>query len=444
MKKFILLFVFLVALAPCFSQGIEFEDLNWTDALSLAESQEKLIFLELQTRWCSNCRKLEKKTFTDDSVGTLMNEHFINLKYNAEEGYGYELASFFKVSAYPTMFFFDSNGIVQMRITGYKKIQAFKTIAEHIRNLKTDEELAGLIQKLRENEKHKERDLKLARYYYGSFYYPEWPMHVNEMFLSWSGQEQSDSSNMSFLGDNFSILNDSLKYHVIRHTGIPNVFDDRRGEVIRRQRYIEEDLLASIANSMNQSIEVFKTQLKMYKEFKLRTEPNISKDKYDDYLDDQYLAYYENNKNYNKYAEFAESLIVKKVLSVSDEERLNVDYGSAENFALLSDEEQKEEIENPTALRVATRSLLEYITPITEKYLHFFTDKKRMQQVIDWSDHAIHLFPRSINYIHKIKALDKIGLTDEADQVILRALEHKQIYFGMKQFKHFVGRRNKD
>ena len=442
MKKFIQAFIFLFVLVPCFSQGIEFKNLNWKESLTLAQSQEKFIFVELQTSWCSNCRKLEKKTFSDESVGNLMNEHFINLKYNAEEGRGYEIASFFKVSAYPTMLFFDSNGIVQMRLVGYKKIEAFKTVAQHIRNLRTDKDLAALIGKIRVENKPSSDDLKLIRGYYGSFYYPEWPTHVSQMFSSWNEKEQTDSLNLSFLGDNFSVLNDTIKYHVVRHTRIPNVFDDRMGEIIRRQRYIEEDLVASIDEAMDKPVQVFTNRLKMYKAFQLNTNPNIPKDKYDEYINSKKLDYFIVNENYEAYSSLAESLVEEKVFSVSDQERMNLDYGSAESFNLLSDAEKEKEILQPTKLRKSTQSLLEFITPMAKKYLELFSDKKHLETVIDWSDHAIHLFPRSINYIHKIKALDKLGLKDDADRVILEALEYKQKEFGMQQFNHFVNRRN--
>ena len=431
-------------MAPCFSQGVVFEDLSWDDALSLAQSQEKIIFVELQTAWCSNCRKLERKTFSDESVGSLMNKNFVNLKYDAENGQGYELASFFKISAFPTMLFFDANGIVQMRLTGYKKVEAFKTVAQHVMTMKTDEELAELIQKLRVDKKQKSRDLELAREYYGSFYYPEWSRHINEMYSSWNSKQQLDSLNLSFLGDNYSILNDKLKWHVIQHSSIPNVFDDRRGEIIRRQRYIEEDLLASIEKSMDHSADHFRSRMKMYRAFRLNTEPNVSKDKLNNFIDSKYFKYFEKNKDYEGFAHFADSLVSKKVLSVSDEERMIKDYGSRDHYMLLSQDEKVDEISNPKRLRSATRSLLDYITPITQKYLDFFSDENRLQQVIDWSDHAIHLFPRSINYIHKVKALDKLGLTKQADQVILKALQHKHIDFGKQQFDHFVKHRNRN
>ncbi len=442
MMRIIAMISFSFILNAVFAQEIEFQNLNWKEALELAQSQNKLIFVEFQTRWCSNCRKLEKNTFTDPELGTLMNEQFINIKYDAEIGEGYRIASLFRVSAFPTMLFFDSNGIVQMRLVGFKNTESLNAVAKHVNSLKTDERLAGLIRKLR-TEKFSQNDMTEIREFSGSFYYTEWSTHLNKMFNGWTKIEKQDSLNVCFLGDNFSMLDDTLKWHVISHSGIPSIFDDRRGEILRRQRFIEQDLLNSIEEGNKAPIDKYLSSLEMYQEFRFNTIPNFGNENDEDFIDLKVMEYHEKNQNYTEFRTIAESLLDRNVFSIDDDQRLKKDFSNDEYYQSLTSDQRKNEIQNPKILRVYTKSLIEFVTLIAEKYLKLFDDKEQLRKVISWSDHAIHLYPRSINVIHKIKALDRLGLKKEAEQVIEEVVGYQHKDFGHLQFDHFVEKRNR-
>lgn len=88
-----------------FSKGIEFIDGGWDDAVDMAKSENKLIFIDVHTDWCGPCKILAKEVFTQDSVGDFYNRNFINFKLNAEEGEGVDLSEAFDVAAYPTLLF---------------------------------------------------------------------------------------------------------------------------------------------------------------------------------------------------------------------------------------------------------------------------------------------------------------------------------------------------
>ena len=72
-----------------------------------AKAQKKLIFVDIYTAWCGPCKEMDKKTFTEVSVGDKFNASFINYKIDAEKGFGVTLAKRYNVTSYPTCLFVD-------------------------------------------------------------------------------------------------------------------------------------------------------------------------------------------------------------------------------------------------------------------------------------------------------------------------------------------------
>ncbi len=95
------------------TKGVKFTNYaTLSDALDEAEAQSKLVFVDFYTTWCLPCKMMDKDVFSDKSIGTFMNEHFINYKVDAEKGNGRNLAVVYNVRAYPTLFFLDAKGNV--------------------------------------------------------------------------------------------------------------------------------------------------------------------------------------------------------------------------------------------------------------------------------------------------------------------------------------------
>ena len=111
MKRFYLLLICLTvslwASTRAFSQGIIFRQDDWQNVLLQAKVQKKLIFVDIYTAWCGPCKEMDKKTFTEISVGDKFNARFINYKIDAEKGFGITLAKRYNVTSYPTCLFVD-------------------------------------------------------------------------------------------------------------------------------------------------------------------------------------------------------------------------------------------------------------------------------------------------------------------------------------------------
>ena len=95
MKRLILhllpVFLFLAITQSLHAQksSITFFDGSWSEALTKARTESKLIFVDAYTSWCGPCKLMSNKVFTDKKVGKFYNDNFINVKLDVEKGEGY-------------------------------------------------------------------------------------------------------------------------------------------------------------------------------------------------------------------------------------------------------------------------------------------------------------------------------------------------------------------
>lgn len=58
--------------------------MSFTEAVSLSEKQPKKIFIDVFTKWCGWCKRMDATTFDDPSVSAYMNQHYYAVKLDAE------------------------------------------------------------------------------------------------------------------------------------------------------------------------------------------------------------------------------------------------------------------------------------------------------------------------------------------------------------------------
>jgi len=83
-----------------------------------AEKTDKLVFIDAYAKWCGPCKRMAKEVFTLQEVGDFYNENFINVKLDMEVEDGMSFGKKYPVSAYPTLFFINSQGEVIKKIKG--------------------------------------------------------------------------------------------------------------------------------------------------------------------------------------------------------------------------------------------------------------------------------------------------------------------------------------
>ena len=132
------------------AQGIKFVESNFKEALTQAEQEKKLLFMDCYTSWCGPCRLLANRVFINDSIGQFFNKHFVSLKVDMEKGEGPALARQYGVKAYPTLLFIDpSTQEIVSQVVGFRTVKALLEDAQKAAN--PNRNLQGLSAQFNEN-----------------------------------------------------------------------------------------------------------------------------------------------------------------------------------------------------------------------------------------------------------------------------------------------------
>src|SRR5699024_3399864 len=148
------------------------EEINWLsmeEALAAQKENPKKILMDAYTNWCGPCKLMDRNTFGNADVAKFINENFYAVKFNAEgqekvnyngqtfenpnydparakrRNHQHDFAKALKITAYPTIVFFDEKGEVIAPNSSYnktKKIELFLNmmVNDDYKNLTTAEE----------------------------------------------------------------------------------------------------------------------------------------------------------------------------------------------------------------------------------------------------------------------------------------------------------------
>lgn len=119
--------------------GIKFEkNLVWKTIQEKAKKENKLIFIDVYASWCGPCKQMDKYVYTDNSLGSFVNDRFVSVKvqmdtntYNEEKMLQNARVVYanYRIDGYPTFLFLNSNGELVYKDLGYKGIEDFFTTA---------------------------------------------------------------------------------------------------------------------------------------------------------------------------------------------------------------------------------------------------------------------------------------------------------------------------
>lgn len=110
-------------------------DADWKAAFEKARSEDKLIFIDVYTDWCTYCKQLDEEVYTDKSVYEYFNENFINIKFNAETEFGLPKAQQFNVSGFPTLLFLTPEQQIFHEIGGFVPATALSAYGLEIQRM---------------------------------------------------------------------------------------------------------------------------------------------------------------------------------------------------------------------------------------------------------------------------------------------------------------------
>lgn len=139
--------LFVVALS--FSSGSELTWHGFDQGMQKAKNENKQVLVDVYTDWCSWCKVMDEKTYTDPRIINILNQKYILIKLNPEKdgpvmfgGKSYNADHFAQgigVNGYPATAFFESNEKIITLVPGYLKPDEFLPILEYIGDKKYNE-----------------------------------------------------------------------------------------------------------------------------------------------------------------------------------------------------------------------------------------------------------------------------------------------------------------
>jgi thioredoxin-related protein len=146
----ILCVIFYSSQATAKDQNAARPRINWLDfekAEDLSRAQPRKIFVDVYTTWCSWCKVMDKKTFTDPLIIDYVNKKYYAVKFDGEEkesitfrGKVYESKGGFHALAalllqekmiYPTYVILDEDFNILEPIRGFKKAAELDVILKY-------------------------------------------------------------------------------------------------------------------------------------------------------------------------------------------------------------------------------------------------------------------------------------------------------------------------
>jgi thiol-disulfide isomerase/thioredoxin len=113
---------------------------TYSELIKAAKEAQKPVMIDFWTTYCGWCKKLDRDTFSDESVLAAM-EGFLVWNVNAETPEGRRLVKRFKITTYPSLVFVDPDGSPRDLIRGYLPPDAFKVEAERL--LRNEDTISG-------------------------------------------------------------------------------------------------------------------------------------------------------------------------------------------------------------------------------------------------------------------------------------------------------------
>jgi thiol-disulfide isomerase/thioredoxin len=118
---YILSLLFCLSVFHVKAQSVSWHSGNFEDAINKAKSDNKYVFVDCYTDWCTWCKVMDKETFTDPQTSDFMNNQFISLKLDMEKPEQAELGAKYRVRIFPSFLVFNSEGTLVYRIHGFRK-----------------------------------------------------------------------------------------------------------------------------------------------------------------------------------------------------------------------------------------------------------------------------------------------------------------------------------
>lgn len=80
--------------------------------LDKATATDKLVFVDINAKWCTPCKLMQRDVYTHEETAAFFNEYFINYMVDADTLEGPDLRLIYDIKTIPTLLWLDNKGRV--------------------------------------------------------------------------------------------------------------------------------------------------------------------------------------------------------------------------------------------------------------------------------------------------------------------------------------------
>lgn len=373
-----------------------------------AKAQKKLIFVDIYTTWCGPCKEMDKKTFTESSVGDKFNARFINYKVDAEKGFGVNLAKRYNVTSYPTCLFVDATENLMYKQEGLLRAPDLLKEADMVLNNQANAKPRWALEKLY-NEGRRDSEFLSEFISVNSLYTIDNTNLVEEYVKSLTPIQYSSDKTLRI------IVNNGFK------------IDGKAFDLLLKFREKAESLfeggVEKVNRAFSQSInEVFDVALKTKNQAlfdkaltaNLKALPNTA----DRVNDKNKLAFYLAMKDVNKFSEAAEQYLDQYVMFVQIESIRKQDLWEydkiMQNYKLGIRDSVGAGAAMYQNLKVNAKNTMARLTAaelneVVKAFYDQVDDKVKLKKAVEWAKRSLELVETPDSYHSYAQLMLKLG-----------------------------------
>lgn len=394
-------------------QGINFEHVSLEEALSQAQKENKLVFIDFYTDWCAPCKMMANGIFKETVVGDEYNKNYINIKVNAEKE-GVQAAKKYGVNAYPTLMFVNKDGDVMYKKVGTTDLDGVLRMSkEALISLKSGSSLADL-EKEYPNNRTNEAFLKL--YIDKSIQLGSKPYEAIEDYLKVQKSMKPNTSDMlDFYLDKASSMLIGGKAQQILEENFDEFMaictrNEERTVKQMKERFLVNTRTAALQEKNPEYMKLFISEWKKFEE---------ENDENQDLLVNYQLEYLALSKDYSGYKKLAkhylDSLVTAKTLNEikASDKAVYDEYmkKNADDYSISGRGTKQQLLQGKEALEQVKK-----IGRVGGTYLSIPDNTNAdYKQLLKWADYGITLLPDDNTMsIFKGSILYKLGKVKQA------------------------------